>query len=561
MLFNMPSILNPLREYLMSIINPSNPAPGVYGKIVDKSQRPQNVQTSVAAFVGMAPRGPVGKRVLINDFADYRATFGFGGPRFGYMSYCARTFLEVSNQSYITRLVNGALTAGAYLTVDDMNAQNPQLAISVFTDNNVATGKDDPMANEAFTPTTPGGGNILGFFAAANPGAWNNSLTIEVRPSNPAGVAIRGRGHTPLWFYVDVFENKVSADTPPSESFLVTRHYETDEFGAQLFIEEVINNQSNLIRFKNNEYANEIEIVTTASVLLAGGTDGNDVTNDQIAKAWSLYEDPEEITIDILVNSGYTHHTVQHEMERIARERNDSIAILDLPANQEDVADAINYKRNILNMSSYVAAMYGPRVTVYDDINDKRIDIPVSGFVAAAFAKADIERALWFAPAGIELGSLRILGTTKHYDQGARDALHPAQVNPIRKLPEGLGYVIWGQQTTQGIASSLQYVNVVRLSQYILRRAKASVLTGVFNPNDDLLRDRLRGLVEDILRPIVRGRGIYEFEVVCDRRNNTDATIANGDVIMDIVFDPVIAAERIHMNFSINPTGSRATIE
>lgn len=546
----------------MSIINPSNPAPGVYGRIRDLSQRPANVQTSVAAFVGMAPRGPVGERVLVNDFADYRAIFGFGSPRFGFMSYTARTFLEVSNQCYITRLVNGALTAGAYLTVDDVNAQNPQLAISVFTDgNNVPQGRDDPMANEAFTPTTPGGSNIMGFFAAANPGAWNNQLTIEVRPSNPPGVAIRGRGHNPLWFYVDVFENKTSADTPPSESFLVTRHDEVDGDGNQLFIEEVINNQSNLIRFKNNEFAQEVEMVSTASVLLKGGTNGAPVTDDQIARAWSLYEDPEEITIDILVNSGYTNHNVQHEMERIARERGDSIAILDLPATQEEVADAINYKRNILNMNSYHAAMYGPRVRVYDDINDKEIDVPVSGFVAAAFARADIERALWFAPAGIELGSLRILGTTQHYDQGARDALFPAQVNPIRKMPEGLGYVIWGQRTTQSTATSLQFVNVVRLAQYILRRAKATVLTGVFQPNDDLLRDRLRGLVEEILRPIVRGRGIYEFEVVCDRRNNTDATIANGDVIMDIVFDPVIAAERIHMNFSINPTGSRATIE
>lgn len=545
----------------MSILNPSNPAPGVYGQIRDLSQRPANVETSIAAFVGMSPRGTVGKRVRVGDFADYKAMFGFGNQRFGNMGYCAKIFLEVSSNCYITRLVNGALTAGAYLTVDDVNAQNPQIALSVFTgDDNEPKGKDDPLATEAFTPTTPGGANILGYFCAANPGAWNNSLTIEIRPSNPAGVAIRGRGHNPLWFVVDVFENKKSADTPPTESFVVARHYEVDGENNQMFIEDVINKQSNLIRYRNNEFAKEIQMVSTANVLLKGGTNGHPITNDQIAEAWDLYSDPEEVAVDILVNCGYTHHTIQHTMDRIARQRGDSIAVLDVPATEEEVADAVNYKRNILNMNSYFSAMYGSRVEVYDEENDKKVMIPVSAFVAAAYAKADRDRALWFAPAGIELGSLRILGTSQHYDEADREALFPAQINPVRKLPEGLGYVIWGQRTTQSTATSMQYVNVVRLSQFILRTAKASAMSGVFEPNDDLLRQKIKRLIENILDPIVQGRGIYEYEVVCDERNNTHATIANGDLVVDVVADPVIAAERIHMNFSINPTGSRATL-
>lgn len=544
----------------MSILNPSNPAPGIYTKIVDLSERPANVDTSIAAFVGAAPRGPVGEPTLITDFANYRATFGFGGPEFGYMAYAVEPFMLVSSRAYITRVVNGALTAGAYFTSDDVNAQNPQLALSVWTDQQQdPEGKEDPMNTLGFSPQTPGGGNILGYFAAANPGQWNNGIVVEIRPANPAGVAIRGNGHNPLHFWVDVYENKPGADTPPDESHLVTRHMEIDEEGNQLFIEEVINKRSNIVRFKNNPYCPEIEIVNTAATILAGGTDGERPTNDQIIEAWQEYEDPEEIFVDILVNSGYTHHTVQHAMETVARTRGDAFAILDLPSDQQDVASAINYKRNILNMSSRYAAIYGSDVAVYDSINDRELYVPVSGYVAASFARADRDRALWFAPAGMELGTVNIRGTRVHYDQGARDAFDGAQINPIRKLPRGQGYVIWGAKTTQNRATSFQWVNVMRLTQYVLRRAQASVNFAVFNPQDSVLRSRVRSVINSIFEPIRRGRGVYEYQVVCDERNNTSDVIANGDLVVDMVYDPVITTQRIHVIFNINPTGSRAT--
>jgi phage tail sheath protein FI len=544
----------------MSTINPSNPAPGVYGYVKDLSERPANVATSVAAFVGATPKGPVGERTLITDFANYKATFGFGGTEYGYMAYSVEPFLNQSSRCYVTRVVNGALTAGSYFTTDDTNAQDPQLALSVWknpTTNN-PEGANDPLNSLGFTPTTPGVGNILGYFCAANPGDWNNGIVIEIRPSNPPGVALRGNGHDPLKFYVDVYLSKAGAQVQPDESFLVTRHQETDEEGTQLFIEDVINKKSNIIRVRNNEFCPEIPIVNTASCILDGGDDGLPPTENQIIDAWDLYSDPEEIEVDILVNGGYTHYTIHHALNSIAEGRGDAIAILDMPSDMQEVADAVNYKRNILNLSSYYSALYSADIKVYDYENDLEVYVPPSGYVAAAFAKADSTRALWFAPAGIDLGTLDVLGVRVQYDQGARDSLDMAQINPIRKMRDG-SYVIWGQQTTQTTATSFQYVNVVRLVNYVLKRAKASTLSSVFNPNDSVLRDRVKATADSILEPIRRGRGVYEYQNVCDDRNNTNDTIANGDLVLDMVFDPVIAAKRIHVVFNINPTGSRAT--
>tara|TARA_B100000214_G_scaffold357534_2_gene317227 strand:+ start:29978 stop:31624 length:1647 start_codon:yes stop_codon:yes gene_type:complete len=546
----------------MSTINPSNPAYGVYSYIKDLSERPDNAPSSIAAFVGAAPSGPVGQRTLVTDFAKYKAKFGFGDPSYGYMAYSVEPFLNQSSMCYVTRVVNGALTAGAMLSVDDVNAQNPQLALTVFKDSATgnAQGKDDPLNTYGFTPTTPGVTSLPCYFCAIDPGQWNNGITIVVRPSNPIGVALRGNGHNPLYFYVDVYRTKPTGNVAPDESFLVTRHYESDEAGNQLHIEEVINKKSNLVRCRNNTLCPEFDIVNTASVQLDGGTDGLPVTNDQIIEAWQEnYSDPEEIDIDIMVNGGYTHHTVQHAMNEIALARNDCIAILDMPSDMQEVADAINYKKNILNMSSHACAIYSSDVLVYDSANDLEIYVPPSGYVAAAFAKADNDRALWFAPAGIELGSLSVLGMRVHYDQGARNALDQAQINPIRKMPRGQGNVIWGQSTTQTQATSFQYVNVVRLVKHVLKTMVRSSKIGVFRPNDQLLRDRMKAIADSTLEPIRRGQGVYEFTNICDSRNNTNDTIANGDVILDMYMDPVIAAKRIHVVFNVNPTGSTAT--
>lgn len=545
----------------MSTINPSNPAYGVYTYVKDLSERPANVATSIAAFVGAAPRGPVGEITLITDFSEYKSQFGFGDASYGYMAYSVEPFLNQSSYCYVTRVVNGALTAGCYWTCDDTNATNPQFSMSVWTNPSTSApqGVADPLNTLGFTAATPGVTNMMAYFCAIDPGAWNNGIVVEIRPSNPAGVAIRGNGHEPLHFYVDVYASKVSGASTPDESFLVTRHYETDGEGNQLFIDDVINKQSKLIRVVNNELCPEVPIVNTASVILDGGDDGAPPTDSQIAEAWELYDDPEEIAVDILVNCGYTNYVVQHKMNSVAEQRGDSIAILDMPSDMQDVADAINYKNNILNLSSYYSAIYSSDLLIYDSINDTKLYVPPSGYIAAAFAKADTQRALWFAPAGIELGTLDILGTRTHYDQGARDSLDLAQVNPIRKMPRGGGYVIWGQSTTQATATSFQYVNVVRLVQFVLRRAKASTLRGVFNPNDQLLRDRIKAIADGIMEPIRTGRGVYEYENICDTRNNTNNTIANGDLVLDMVFDPVIAAKRIHVVFNINPTGSTAT--
>lgn len=537
-------------------------APGVYTNTKDLSTRTAAASTSIVATVGAAPRGPVLLPTLITDHAEYEKMFGAGIPRkHGFMSQTADPILDETSRLYIIRVVNGALHAGAFWTVDDPNAPDPKLQLTNFDDNsNTPLGKVDPNSEIAFGITTPGAGLILGAFYAANPGAWNNTLSIRIRPSNPQGVPIRGNGHNPLHFIVEVFvDYKGGRFEQPVEKFVCARHDETTEDGNQMFIEDVINEGSNLIRFKNNEFCPEFEIVNDAQEDLQGAHDGSLPTNDQISKAWEMFENTDRYDVNILVNGGYTHHDVQRKIHEIAMARGDAFAVLDMPKDKQKTADAMAYKTNVLNIDSSYAGIYSPDVLVTDTKTGKRMYVPVSGYIAGAMALTDNSRGVWFAPAGIERGRLRVEGLREHYNQGHRDALSTVQVNAIRNIP-GQGRVIWDQQTTQRKPSALQWVNVRRLINFVLKSTSITAQYSLFDPNDQFLRSQIRAQIVDFLEPIRLARGLYEYKVICDESNNTPETIANGDVIVDMYLDPVISVKRVHVVFNINPTGSRATV-
>ena len=552
-------------------VNNVNAANGVYTNFKDISQRIVAQSTSIVGIVGGAPRGPVMKVAKVQNHEEAKSRYGVTVPnKHGFLTQSLNPILAQTNDARVVRVVNGATYAGAYLTVDDPNAADPNIALTNLDDgNNQPLGVLDPLSEFAFKPDTVAKEYILGGFYAIDPGSWNKQISVKVTPSNPKGVPLRGNGHNPKLFYVEVYLNFTGGMfDQPVERWMVCREDYVDEEGRQYFIEDVLNDSvtgSKYIRFLNNRYCDNIDIVKSAFETFDGSVDGAQPTVDQLRAAWELFLDIDNVDVNLLVNNGYSHHLVQHKMHEVAVQRGDTLAILDMPPEYQATADAVNYKINILNIDSSYAAIYSSNVIVTDIESGRRMSVPPSGFIAGAMAYTSNNRGVWFAPAGIENGTLQIEGVTEHYDQDARDALSDAQVNTIRKLPGGLGYAIWDQQTTQRKASSAQWVQVQRLVMHVLKSTAAFSQYKLFDPNDTYLRSQLRSEVEAFLEPIRKGRGLRTtsdsqgYEVVCDERNNSNTDIANGDLILDMILDPVIAAKRVHVMFNINATGSRAT--
>lgn len=552
----------------------NNPSPGSYVTEYDNSQYTRSASTSIGAIVGPAAQGPVMERVLVTNEAEFINTFGKPDPRQSLMHYAALEFLSKSSRLYVTRIVNDSatrgpvpLTAAAMFTVDDVNAQVPRPKLSVFDDgSSVAKGVWDPFNNFNFpAQNQPGAQNQLFMVCAANPGVWNNRIYVEIRPNVKPMVDTPNEVYDDLAaFYVDVWLDYKGPRQPRDESFLVKRSRSQDGYGNQLYIEDVINNQSKLIRVRNNETAPEIKLTETCHVFFGGGTNGDRVSMGQIIAGWDLYKDAELVNVNILIQGGAPvgmHDVqdiadIQRKMAAVARERMDAMAVLDVPSAMQETANAVAYRTQDLNLDSSYAAMYSPDVAIRDKFNDLDLWVPPSGYAAAAYARTDEDAEAWFAPAGMTRGALNVVNCRHIYNVGHRDALTDAQINPIRFFPNGAGYKIWGADTLQTMPSSLTNVSVRRLMSMIEKAIGRSDLYSVFDPNDMILRSRITAMIERYLEPIRDAGGLYWFQVVCDDSNNPPALTASGTLVVDAYFDPVIVAKRIKLTANIVQTGA-----
>jgi phage tail sheath protein FI len=264
--------------------------------------------------------------------------------------------------------------------------------------------------------------------------------------------------------------------------------------------------------------------------------------------------------VQLLVGCGYENPIIHRRIDAVATARGDAISVVDLPHEYEEVSRAVNYRRNILNLSSSYSAMYGPRGQITDDVSGKKFFCPISGLVAAQYAYTDRVRAYYWAPAGLNRGQVKVTDLSKKYSLRERNALEQAQINYVRRIP-GRGFVIMEQLTLQNFASGFQNVNVRRLVNGIKAMIRRAFLPSVFNPADDYERKQLKNIVDAEAATVKRGRGLYEWETICDSRNNKPADIANNDINLDFVIDPSIPARRASLTADIRNFGSSISFQ
>lgn len=520
-------------------------SPGTYTHEYDLTQRVRSEMSTKVVVVGEASRGPVGQRTLTTSDKAFVQTFGKPNAKLGFAVHSALAALQEATQVYFTRVAPGSKYAGLVCSFDGKYNRMTSWDVGTALPLEYQFEDDD-----------------LFIVYASSQGVWANALAVALVPDT--------RDLNSNRFTLVVYEGD---STLPVEQYLVSLDYQVDGFGKQMQIAEHINQRSSRIQIAMNPYSEWLKLnegfryINTLiagdqkdpGIALVGGEDGVRPTMSQLdLDGWSLYEDPEYLEVDVLVNAGYTDRDLQIRLDEIARLRADCMAILDVPSDKQTLEKAIRWRRAELALDSSYSAAYLPDVQVRDSYNDLRLYIPPSGCVAAAFAATDRDYATWFAPAGMNRGKITATAVAQTYEIGDRDALYENQLNVIRNFP-GEGIRIFGADTLQVMASALSNINVRRLMLYVERALSKAVNYSVFDPNDEILWAKLDELCTSFLRPIQDGRGLYWFEVVCNDTNNTPETIASGDVMLDVYMDPVLPAKRIHLNATINKTGARVT--
>lgn len=205
------------------------------------------------------------------------------------------------------------------------------------------------------------------------------------------------------------------------------------------------------------------------------------------------------------------------------------IAVLDSGDNQ-GIADVSALRAKL---DSTYAALYYPWVTVLDPVTRKEIQLPPSGFVAGIYARNDIQRAVYKAPAN-EVVNLAI-GFEKILNKAQQDILNPLGVNCFRFF-EGRGFRLWGARTISS-DPEWKYVNLRRYFAYLEHSIDKGTQWAVFEPNGELLWANVRRTISDFLLNEFQNGALLgdkpekAYFVRCDRSTMTQNDLDNGRLV------------------------------
>lgn len=307
---------------------------------------------------------------------------------------------------------------------------------------------------------------------------------------------------------------------------------------------------------------------------LAGGTDGIPADPDDqdtllvgselgFTGIFSLSE-PEQIDIDIIAVPGHSSTTVVTALiDMVERLRQDALAIIDPPFGLT-VNEIVHWQNgahplNTTRFNSDFAALYWPWLKLRDVFNAVDVWVPPSGSVMAVYARNDQFAAPWFAPAGVNRGIVpSVTDVFSRPTLEERDTMYGNRnaVNPIVQFADFQDFVVWGQKTLQRKPTALDRVNVRRLMFVVEKRIRAASRQLLFDPHDEIFRQKFVDIATGILREIQVGRGINDFLIVADEELNTPDVVDRNEFRARIGIQPVRAVEFIFIEFSIHRTGS-----
>jgi phage tail sheath protein FI len=194
---------------------------------------------------------------------------------------------------------------------------------------------------------------------------------------------------------------------------------------------------------------------------------------------------------------------------------------------------------------SNYAALYYPWVRVLDPVTDTEIYLPPSGFVAGIYARNDINRAVYKAPAN-EVVNLAI-GFEHLLNKSQQEVLNPEGINCFRFF-EGRGFRLWGARTISS-DPEWKYVNLRRYFIYLEHSIDKGTQFAVFEPNGPALWANVRRTIEDFLLnewqsgALLGDKPEKAYFVRCDRSTMTQNDLDNGRLVCLIGVAPLRPAE------------------
>jgi uncharacterized protein len=501
---------------------PTYLTPGVYVEEVSGGNKPiEGVATAVAAFVGLLPGGQINKPMRVSNWTQF-----------------VNIYTDPTNPD------NGPFMEGSFTAhaIYGYFQNGGSLAWII----RVGSEKDTPRAQAALPSATDK--EIEALRVQALDGV-TETVKVEITEEPPA-------------------EGKDASE--PTYKFVVTAGTESEEFPGvsmkkgRTFVATKVNGTSKLIKIEETGAAlPDLRVATGSSTLSVpsvalekvSSTDfeGDVATRKGMGNANALTEVTMLVMPDIvnLDGDGAQMRDIQGKMIAHAELMGDRMAILDTPDGLI-AQDVLDWRMNVAGYDSKMAAMYWPWIEVMDPLTKRPMRMPPSGHIAGLWARVDETRGVHKAPANEVLRGAN--GLAFHITHAEQGELNRNGINCIRAFP-GRGIRVWGARTLSS-DPEWRYVNVRRLFNFISESIMSGTSWSVFEPNDQVLWQRLSTNITAFLNRVHRTGALFgaspsdAFFVKCDAETNPPDQIDAGQVVCEIGIAPVKPAEFVIFRLS-----------
>lgn len=497
--------------------------PGVYvEEVATLAPVTGSVSDTVAAFIGAVDRGPV-VPTLVTSWANYTSLYGSWA-----------TYNKVTNAVYMF-FANGGSQCYVHRV---LGTGSPATATRTFNDTN----------------TTPA--NTL-TINAKNPGSWGNKISIEILAS------ARGANYFNLVVY---YNGNTSSNVVERFSDLTMNVND----GVSYAITVINANSSYIVAVDavaNDSFEaadNPAVVAPSAATELAGGTDGTAPTDTVIAAAVTNFD---SITNSLVLNApGVTASANVNSLITYAEGRGDVFLVVDGDSGSTtataEVSTASAYT------ASANAAVYYPNLVIPDptsNVAGATVTVPSGAAVVAKYVTTDASRGVFKSPAGLETRLANVVSVAK-LSNADLDTMNSATkpVNAIRYIP-GSGIVVMGARTLKATYND-RYVAIRRTLIFLRKQLSELSAFAIFEPNNEALWARVTNTIESALVTFWQQGGLRgvtpqdAFYVKCDSTTNTNNSIQNGEVNVEVGVALQRPAEFIVIRISQYDSGAVVTI-
>lgn len=273
---------------------------------------------------------------------------------------------------------------------------------------------------------------------------------------------------------------------------------------------------------------------------------------------YEMFKDADHIDVALLLG-GPLGATAAKNLCDLAKSRKDCVAFVSAAASESNASSAVKIAacktlRDAVGNNNYAFIDSGYKF-MYDAFNDVNRWVPLNGDIAGLCARTDATNDPWYSPAGFNRGQIR--GTIKvafNPNKDERDEIYGYGINPVVTF-SGEGTILFGDKTAQTRPSSFDRINVRRLFIVLEKAIAKAAKYSLFEFNDAFTRSQFKGLIEPFLRDVQGRRGIVDFKVVCDEKNNTPQVIDSNNFVADIYIKPNRSINFIQLNFVATKTG------